>query len=177
MAHLDGVTWPPVPISTGRLVLRATEPRDREAMLDLWSSPEAHLHLGGATPRAELDALVPETPGKRTGFFAIELDGELIGIVTFDPRAADRPGHVLEEGGEADLGYLLLPHAWGRGYATEACAAAMGWFRAAAPDEPLVVSTQLANTASRRVLDKLGFAEVERHEEFGEPQWFGVWTA
>jgi RimJ/RimL family protein N-acetyltransferase len=43
----------------------------------------------------------------------------------------------------AELGYMFLSHAWGRGYATEACAAAMVWFRAAVPEEPLVVSTQL----------------------------------
>lgn len=176
MAHLDGATWPPAPISTDRLILRAAQSRDRERLLDLWSDPQAHEFLGGAQPREQLHEQMPQTPGQRAGFFVIELDGELIGIVTFDPRAADRPGHVREGGDEAELGYMLLPDAWGRGYATEACAAAIAWFRAAAPNEPLVVSTQVANTASRRLIEKLGFTEIERHEEWGEPQWFGTWS-
>ena len=53
----------------------------------------------------------------------------------------------------------------------------MAWFRAAAPDEPLVVSTQLANEPSLRVIRKLGFTELERHEEYGEAQWFGALSA
>lgn len=33
-----------------------------------------------------------------------------------------------------------LPEAWGRGYAAEACTAALDWF-AAPPDEPVVLCT------------------------------------
>jgi RimJ/RimL family protein N-acetyltransferase len=177
MAHLDGVTWPPAPLSTERLILRAAEARDREAMLDLFSDERVNQFVGGAEPREHLDELIPAIPGQRTGFFVVELDGRVCGIVTFDSRDVTRPGHVRDEGGEVELGYMLLPDAWGHGYATEACAAAMVWFRAAAPDEPLVVSTQLANEASLRVIRKLGFTELERHEEYGEAQWFGALSA
>ncbi|MGO4593610.1 GNAT family N-acetyltransferase [Leifsonia sp. 2TAF2] len=175
MAHLDEVTWPPAPIATDRLILRAAESRDREALLDLFSDPRVNEFVGGAEPREHLDELMPAIPGQRVGFFAVELDGDTIGLVTFDPRDAERQGHVRSKGGEAELGYLFLPEAWGHGYATEACAAAMAWFRAAAPQEPLVVSTQLANEASLRVIEKLGFVELERNEEWGAAQWFGAW--
>ncbi|WP_431247606.1 GNAT family N-acetyltransferase [Leifsonia xyli] len=174
MAHLDGVTWPPAPIATERLILRAAEARDREAMLDLFSDPQVNAFVGGAEPREHLEELMPEVPGQRVGFFVIELDGEAIGLVSFDPRDAERRGHVRDGGGEAELGYMLLPRAWGHGYATEACAAAIEWFTAAAPDEPLVVSTQVANEASLRLIEKLGFEEIERHEDWGAAQWFGA---
>lgn len=177
MAHLDGVTWPPAPILTERLTLRAAEARDREAMLDLFSDERVNRFVGGAEPREHLDELMPAIPGQRAGFFIVEFDGRACGLITFDPRDVERPGHVREEGREAELGYMLLPDAWGHGYATEACAAAMAWFRAAAPDEPLVVSTQLANEASLRVIRKLGFLELEHHEEYGEAQWFGALSA
>ena len=49
------------------------------------------------------------------GFFVVDLDGAMIGVVTLDRRDAERPGHVAAEGGEAELGYLFLPSAWGRG--------------------------------------------------------------
>jgi RimJ/RimL family protein N-acetyltransferase len=176
MAHLDGVTWPPKPVTTDRLVLRVAEARDREAVLDLFSDPRVNSFVGGGEPRDRLDEIMPEVPGQRPGFFVVEQDDQAIGIVTFDPRDAGRPGHVRAEGGEAELGYMFLPHAWGRGYATEACAAAMSWFRAALPEEPLVVSTQLVNVASLRLIAKLGFAEVEHNEEHGAAQWFGAWT-
>ena len=76
--------------------------------------------------------------------------------------------------GETELGYLILPQAWGRGYAAEACAAALDWFAEVLPGEPVVLCTQTANERSMRVAAKLGFVEVERFEEYGAEQWFGV---
>lgn len=52
---------------------------------------------------------------------------------------------------------MFVPEAWGHGYATEACAAALCWFASAHPGEPVVLSAQVANVASVRVAEKLGF--------------------
>jgi len=101
-----------------------------------------------------------------------ELDGTMIGMVTLDRRDADRRGQV---GPETELGYLFLPQAWGRGYAAEACAAVLAWFASVLPGEPVVLTTQTANARSLRMAAKLGFTEVERFEEHGAEQWFGVW--
>jgi RimJ/RimL family protein N-acetyltransferase len=168
--------WPPAPIWTERLVLRESEARDRAAFVELFASPEVGTYVGGARPRAELERAAPEVPGRRPGHFVIELDGAMIGIVTFDRRAAERPGHGRPDAGEAELGYLFLPRAWGRGYAAEACAAALDWFACALPGEPVVLCTQTANDRSMRLAAKLGFTEVERFEEYGAEQWFGVWS-
>ncbi|ANP56726.1 acetyltransferase [Streptomyces griseochromogenes] len=78
--------------------------------------------------------------------------------------------------GKAEFGYLLLPEAWGRGYAAEACAAALDWFADALPGEPVVLATQSANERSMRLAAKLGFIEVERFEAYGAEQWFGMWS-
>ena len=120
---------------------------------------------------------MPETPRRGPGLFAVELDEAMIGIVTLDRRDPQRKGHIRAEGGEAELGYMFLPQAWGRGYATEACAAALDWFAGALPGEPVVLSTQTANKASMRVAAKLGFTEVERFEDYGAEQWLGVWPS
>jgi RimJ/RimL family protein N-acetyltransferase len=63
---------------------------------------------------------------------------------------------------------------WGRGYATKACTAALGWFADALPGEPVVLYTQTANVRSMRLAAKLGFTERERFEAYGADQWSGV---
>jgi RimJ/RimL family protein N-acetyltransferase len=111
----------------------------------------------------------------------IDLDGAMIGMVTLDRRDAERPGHVRPDAGETELSYMFLymflPEAWGRGYAAEACAAALDWFIHALPSEPVVLCTQTANDRSMRLTAKLPFTEVERFEEDGAAQWFGVWPS
>jgi RimJ/RimL family protein N-acetyltransferase len=163
-------------LRTERLVLRESAARDRAAFIELFASPEVRTYLGGPRPRAELERAVPEVPGRRPGVFVADLDGAMIGMITFDRRAAERPGHVHPDAGETELGYLFLPEAWGRGYAAEACAAALGWFACECPGEPVVLCTQTANDRAVRLAAKLGFTEVERFEEFGAEQWFGVWS-
>jgi RimJ/RimL family protein N-acetyltransferase len=103
----------------------------------------------------------------------VELAEAMIGTVTLDRRDTDRPGHVSPE---VQLGYMLLPEAWGRGYAAEACAAALDWFASALPGEPVVLYTQTANDRSMRLAAKLGFTEVDRFEKYGADQWCGMWT-
>ena len=176
MADLAGVAWPPAPIRAERLVLRVPEVWDRTALMELLSSPEVGTYLGGPRPREELERAMPEAPGRRPGLFVVDRDGAMIGMVTIDRRDAERPGHVRPEAGEAELGYMFLPEAWGCGYAAEACAAALDWFAGALPGESVVLCTQTANDRSMRLATKLGFIEVGRFEEFDAEQWFGVWS-
>jgi RimJ/RimL family protein N-acetyltransferase len=177
MTELGPDSWPPAPIRTERLILRESEARDRTALIELFASPEVGTYVGGPqAPRDALERTVPEVPGRRPGFFVVELDGATIGIITLDRRDAAHPGHVRPEGGEAELGYVFLPEAWGRGYATEACAAALDWFAGALPGEPVVICIPIANQRSTRLASKLGFTEVERFEEYGNEQWFAVWS-
>ena len=168
MADLGSVASPPPPITTERLVLREPEARDRAALVELFTSPEVGTYIGGARPRAEFERAMPAVPQRRPGLFVVDLDGTMIGIVTLDRR--DPEWTVRPAAGQVELGYLFLPAAWGRGYAAEACAAALDWF----DGEPVVLTTQTANERSMRLAAKLGFTEVERFEAYGAEQWFGV---
>ncbi|MEV6713506.1 GNAT family N-acetyltransferase [Lentzea sp. NPDC051208] len=167
MTGLGSVDWPPTPIRTDRLVLRASEAGDRAAFVELFSSPEVGTYVGGAQPRDEVERTAPAVPGRRTGFFVVALGGGMIGMVSFDPHP---------EAGEAQLGYQFLPEFWGQGYAYEACVAALDWFAATHPGRQVVTTTQTANLASMRLAAKLGFTEVERFEGWGAEQWSGVWS-
>ncbi|MER8046632.1 GNAT family N-acetyltransferase [Streptomyces sp. NPDC094032] len=162
--------WPPpAPIRTARLALRTSEARDRAAFVELFSSPEVGAHTGGTRPREELERMMPEVPGRHPGCFVVELDGAMIGLVTLGPPTGDHPAP-----GTTELGYLFLPHAWGRGYAAEACAAALDWCAVARPAETVQLTTQVANTRALRLARKLGFTEAERFEAYGAEQWLGV---
>ncbi|MFI6144936.1 GNAT family N-acetyltransferase [Streptomyces sp. NPDC051109] len=162
MTGLGPVAWPPAPTETGRLVLPESEARDRAAFIELFASPEVGTHLGGPRPRDALERAVPEVPGRRPGLFVIDLDGAMIGTVAPDRRDAERPGHLRPGAGGAELGHMFLPEACGRGYAVEACAAALDRFADALPGEPVVLRTQTANARSMRLAARLGFTEVER---------------
>lgn len=165
--------WPPVPLRTVRLVLRAPEARDREEFLDLGSSHEVNRHLGGGRDRTELDDAMPEVPADRPGQFVMEHDGRFVGWIGLGRRDTGRPGRMATDGGDLELSYVMPVHAWGHGYATEAAVAVLGWADALF-GEPVVVCTQVDNVPSRALAGRLGFTEVGRFEEFGAEQWFGV---
>ncbi|WP_055713341.1 GNAT family N-acetyltransferase [Streptomyces torulosus] len=171
MEDLGPVAWPPEPIRTERLVLREPATWDRAAFIELHSSPEVHTYLGGPRPRDELEREMPEVPARWPGSFVVDLDGKMIGHVLLRRATGHRRPAAA---GKLDLGYLFLPRAWGHGYAAEACAAALGWLTAALPGEPVVLTTQTANTPSMRLATKLGFSEVERFEAWDAEQWLGL---
>ncbi|MFB6726449.1 GNAT family N-acetyltransferase [Kribbella sp. NPDC056345] len=170
---LGSVAWPPAPIRTERLVLRQSEGRDRATIIELLASPEVGTYVGGAQDRDELERMLPEVPGQRAGFFVVDLDGAAIGTVTLSGRNAES---LHPEAGGTELGYLFLPGTWGRGYAAEACAAALDWFASACPGEAVVLSTQTANERSLRLAAKLGFIEVARYHAFGAEQCLASWS-
>lgn len=67
-----------------------------------------------------------------------------------------------------DLGYRFLPHYWGMGYATEASGALLN----IAMDKgfsPIIGRCAKANTASWRVLEKIGFTNPTFYNENGVP--------
>lgn len=171
MDDLGCDNWPPEPVKTERLVLREPEARDRPAFIELLASPEVHTYLGGPRSRDELERELPETPERWPGSFVVELDGAMIGQILLRRS----PGHSRPAAaGKADLGYLFLPRAWGFGYAAEACAAALAWFDAVFPGEPVLLTTQSANARSMRLAAHLGFFEVERFVAWEAEQWLGL---
>lgn len=170
---LDVAEWPATPIRTERLLLRPPEARDRETFLDLGSDDQVNHHLGGGRDRAELDAAMPAVPADRPGQFVVEHEGRFVGWMGLGRRDPDRPGRASPDGGDLELSYVTPASAWGHGYATEAGVAILAWSDERL-GEPMVVCTQVTNLASLRLAERLGFTELDRFEEFGAQQWFGV---
>jgi RimJ/RimL family protein N-acetyltransferase len=174
MGDLGELSWPPEPIATHRLLLRPTEARDRDPYINLLCSEDVNRYLGGPQPRQRVERNAPQVPGHRPGVFAVLANDVFVGTVTVDRRDPQRLGHLTSAGNEVEIGYLFLPEHWGQGYATEAVAAVLGWIDQALPEEPVVLCTQTANTASMRLAERLGFREIERFMEFDAEQWFGA---
>lgn len=80
--------------------------------------------------------------------FAVVLDGRVIGTVNLEVKAEMRT---------AMLGYAIGRAWWGRGIATEAARAAIGWGIDGFGLRRVWASTDVRHTRSQRVLEKLGF--------------------
>jgi [ribosomal protein S5]-alanine N-acetyltransferase len=68
-------------------------------------------------------------------------------------------------GGEAEIGYGIVPSRQGRGYATEAAQAMLAMAWADSRVRTVVAGTEPGNAASQRVLEKAGFRRVSAGDE------------
>lgn len=142
-------------IRTARLLLRRPRLDDLDAMFEMMSDPVA-MRYWSTLPHASVDVTRPWLEQKiaRTADggedFVIEHDGRVIG----DVGAGRLP----------DFGFMLRQDCWGKGFATEASRAFIDHaFRNTAATE-LRADVDPRNTASLRVLDRLGFVETGRAE-------------
>ena len=87
-------------------------------------------------------------------------EGELVGWCGLGP--------LPTEESEIEIYYGLSSAAWGRGIATEAAAALLGYGFESAGLERIVAIVRPENPASRRVLEKIGM--VYRHDLAGLPE-------
>lgn len=175
-------SWPPAELVDAAVVVRASRPSDRPGLLRLFSDDQVGRYVGGAQDRNHLESMMPPHPGDRPGFFVIEKDGEVAGIVTIDPLTDETAGQApngasaradAPAGVTADFGYMLLPEFWGQGIATRAGGLIVRWWDTIDGGH-LAATAQVANTGSVRVAEKLGFVEEARFEQYGAMQWRGL---
>lgn len=71
--------------------------------------------------------------------------------------------------GEIDLGYRFLPSAWGKGYATEAAKATLEFGHSILQLKKIIAHAHIGNTASQKVLEKIGMHFVGEGIDEGVP--------
>lgn len=142
-------------IVTERLLLRRPRLDDLDAMFDIMSDPRAMRywstlpHENREVTRAWLAQMIERTTAGGEDFL-VEHEGRVVGNV----GAGRLP----------DFGFIFHPDVWGRGFATEASTAFVGYAFRATPIDRLTADVDPRNAASLRVLARLGFAETGRAE-------------
>ncbi len=164
-------------ISTERLVLRAWEVSDAEAILAVYTHDEVWPWLGAEpAPCPDLDAARarPERWATLTraplGFWAIETPG-VVGVALQPCGSAILLTLPRSDGAESDaveIGWALHPSAWGHGIATESARALVDRARAAGLAR-LHAVVRPGNDRSLAVCDRLGMTRLGVTDE-----WYGV---
>jgi RimJ/RimL family protein N-acetyltransferase len=161
-------------VETDRLLLRCHEARDFDASAAMWADPDVVRYITG----------VPSTPEQSWsrvlryrghwdflgyGYWAVEEreTGEFVGEVGFaDYHRQMEPS--LE--GIPELGWVLARRAHGKGYATEAVRASLGWAKTHfAPSTRIASMITSENAASIRVAEKCGLRFWQHGSYHGEP--------
>lgn len=162
----------PPPPSTPRLTFRPLTPADLDLLVSLDADPEVmrHINQGLPTSRERFESdILPHwlelyALGPSRGFWATEHpEGEFIGWFHLKP-AHHWPAQL-------ELGYRLRREAWGRGLATEGAVGLLTHALRTLGEPMVIATTMLANSPSRRVLEKAGMRPAG---EFLEPRWPGT---
>ena len=153
-----------VMLETGRLLLRPWRVAEAVVQRELWTErdprvpPHRRIDAQGHPTVEDLEASIRTDQCWSVGLLAVERRsaGDVIGYCGLVDSGRAAPG-------EPELAFELLRRVRGQGYATEASLAVLDWARSAGY-ERLWATVWEWNTASRRVLAKLGFTETERRD-------------
>jgi RimJ/RimL family protein N-acetyltransferase len=148
-------------LETARLVLRPHRVADFADLLRLWGDAEVTRFIGGrpSTPEeswARLLRYFGLWPALGFGYFAVLDRGS--GAYLGDAGLADFHRDITPAlHGFAEAGWVFGPGAWGRGVATEAVTALLGWYRTQPAARRVACIVAPENAASLRVARKCGF--------------------
>jgi RimJ/RimL family protein N-acetyltransferase len=134
-------------IETARLLMRGWDARDFDAYACSNADPVVQRYFGGPQDRG-------------SGRSSRAADGRLLG----------RAGLWHPEGWFGlEVGWKLHRETWGRGYATEAAAAALDWAWADVDAERIISVIHPENAASLRVAGRLGMYHLRDAESSHDP--------
>jgi len=165
-------------LETERLILREWRDADRAPYAALNADPDVMEHFPSTLTEQQSDEMVDRIIAKWDtdghGLWAIEVraTGEFIGFV-----GLAAPTWVASFTPCVEVGWRLAKSAWGHGYAPEAARAAVAWGFAnlTLPHDEIVSFTTVANSKSRRVMEKIGMTH-DPADDFDHPllpDWAG----
>lgn len=161
---------------TARLRLRVPASDDVDAVQRIHQDPAAVAHnpSDAVTDRESATELLErwQTRWRRdgVGYWVVtgRADPAVLGFCGVKPMQ-------LADGAVLNLFYRFDPAAWGRGVATEAVTAVVGWTRRARPGQRLIARIRPGNTASARVAAKAGLTRAADLDTDGEDGPDHIW--
>jgi len=153
-------------LETERLILRPHGREDFESCAVLWANPDVVRYIGGKPfTREEVWARLLRYVGHWQwlgfGFWALEekATGRFAGELGFAEFMRDLDPPTV---GIPEVGWVLAPHAHGKGYATEAVRAVVAWGDARFNGGRTICLIDPENAASIRVAEKCGYAQAQQ---------------
>ncbi|AKD02933.1 GNAT family protein [Pontibacter korlensis] len=158
--------------TTERLSLRLIEPADEAFILqglsDVRVTEFYAVHYNTLEEVQEQMKFYADLIQRSTGMwwaFSLKSSGELIGACGLN--------NLEQEHQKAEIGYWLLPAYWGKGYVPEAARVLLNYGFGSLGLNRVEAIVEAGNTASERVLQKLGFTYEgrlrEREIQHGHP--------
>ncbi|MCR6482622.1 GNAT family N-acetyltransferase [Amycolatopsis sp. OK19-0408] len=156
----------PPTLTTARLRLRQLVEADREAVVKVFADPAMSRYFAAdfsdpAAASAMVDRRLAYRGPAGQGHWAIERDGEVIGVAHLRP-SSELPGGV------AELGYYVAGAHAGQGLATEAAQAVLAHGLGALGLPAVWALVHEHNAASRKVAGRLGFLDVGSGIHYGD---------
>ena len=174
-------------LATRRLDLKPLTSEDLDIIQSVWCDPQVMYYVGDVTTPEDVIQDMPQITsrgaGGRVGIWCISRKdtGQKIGNIVLLPVSIDEDdtdwSQVVPDAypkDEIEVGYQLVPDAWGQGYASEACKRIIR-FAFEKTDLPSVVAnTDPDHTASKHVLEKCGmrFVGLKRAYGYDDQAWY-----
>jgi RimJ/RimL family protein N-acetyltransferase len=165
-------------LKTERLLLRAPEPEDAEALAPMYADPEVMRYVGDgrtltkAETALSVQRMIDRWEVDGFGLFTtIRLEDRAIigrvGILIWNSDTWELTSRAQPSGPtEVEVGYTLGRPFWGQGYATESAGAVRDYALNGLGAERVIALIIHGNTASENVALKLGL-EYERDIKLG----------
>ncbi|ADC51691.1 hypothetical protein BpOF4_18250 [Alkalihalophilus pseudofirmus OF4] len=152
-------------LESKRCIIRGFQRSDITEIRKLYKSEEVRKYLGGVPQGESIELSLKELeyPPKGSFYWIIreKQTDEFIGLASLDPH---------HDGVNIELSYQLLPRWWGRGYATEILQLIVTHVLNDLNLTKIIAETQTANTASCRLLEKVGMKKEQILIRFGAEQ-------
>lgn len=154
----------PPTLTTKRLIIEPMALKHWEAYAAAWADPRMTKFISGE-PRSRNESWGKFLQGiglwSLFGYGYLAFTDRQTGTFLGNGGLAQFERGIPGLEGFAEAGWAFIPDAWGKGYATEAMAAVLGWADQTLTDPEVRCIIDIENTASMRVGEKLGFRLIE----------------
>ncbi len=140
-----------------KIIIREFLPQEKQLFLDLFKDEQVTQYLPVTSPERYIemfDELLENYQKKNLSRWAIfnAADNDFIGMCV--------ARIFFHDSNQIEIGYVLGRNYWGKGIATEVCKALTEYSFANTGTKEVVAITDLDNTGSQNVLQKVGFERL-----------------